>query len=94
MSRRGVVSQRGMGKILLSRRGNNGRLTCKIEIIHSSLLGSVKAATFTTYSVLTKCLGMGSLLQIFLHFHVRSILTFESCPLLFSDYRTKLRGAL
>lgn len=85
---------KGGGENTAWQRGNNGRLTCKNEIIRSSLLGSVKAATFTTYLVLTKCLGMGSLLQIFLHFHIRSILTFESCPLLFSDYRTKLRGAL
>ena len=61
-----MVSQRETGKIFLSRKENSGRLTCKSNIICSSLLVSVRAATSPTNSVVSKCLGMGSLLQSFL----------------------------
>ena len=77
-----MVSQRETGKIFLSRKENSGHLTCKSNIIRSSLLVSVRAATSPTNSVVSKCLGMGSLLQSFLHFPTGSILTSESHSLL------------
>ena len=71
----GKFDQRETGKIFLSRKEDSGLLTRK-GIVFSSLVVSVRAATFPANSVVVKCLGMGSLLQGFLHFPIGSILTF------------------